>query len=123
MECREENKLLEMEKKGQDEDVTRRECYECGETTSCGLYNENKEWRCEDCCGEEEDEEDEVYREFRKEMAEDDYALINENDEKGVETEMKIKARHLRWILEEEDDVETSKIILKKIIEKYRNGS
>lgn len=38
----------------EDEDCTRKECYECGETKSCGLYNENHEWRCEDCCPTEE---------------------------------------------------------------------
>jgi len=30
-------------------DVTRRECCECGESKSCGNYNDNREWMCEDC--------------------------------------------------------------------------
>jgi hypothetical protein len=50
----------EEEEECREEDVTRRECYECRETKSCGLYNENHEWRCVDCCGEEEEEDYEV---------------------------------------------------------------
>jgi hypothetical protein len=33
----------------EEEDVTRRKCVECGDTKSCGLYDSDRKWRCEDC--------------------------------------------------------------------------
>jgi hypothetical protein len=51
--CGEED---EEEEEIAEEDCTRKKCFECGETKSCGLYNENHEWRCVDCNGEDDEE-------------------------------------------------------------------
>jgi hypothetical protein len=32
-----------------DEDVTQKKCYNCGERKSCGNYNACKEWYCDEC--------------------------------------------------------------------------
>jgi hypothetical protein len=104
------------------------ECDNCSREMSVeDLTDHRGEWlcsKCEDELGvndeefddEEDDDDDEVYRECRKQLAEEDCELINHNDEKGIETEMKIQNRHLRWLLHLDDDEETSKIVQQKVI-------
>jgi hypothetical protein len=78
-------------------------------------YDYQGVWWCKDCEG--DGDEEEVYREFRKDLAEEDCGLINANDEEGIETDPKITERHANWLLEKEDDDETRQIIEKMIRE------
>jgi hypothetical protein len=49
-EAEEEEEEEEEEDPEEEEDsVTRRKCVECGDTKSCGLYDSERRWRCEDC--------------------------------------------------------------------------
>jgi hypothetical protein len=41
----------EDEEEDEEEDSTRKTCSRCSEESSCGNYNDDKEWVCEDCDG------------------------------------------------------------------------
>jgi len=91
-------------------------CNECGTNgwgDERGEIDDDGDFTCEECI-EKAEEEEEVYREFRKELAEEDSALIDYNYEDGIETEMKIQNRHLRWLLKMKDEEETRLLVEKK---------
>jgi hypothetical protein len=91
-------------------------CRDCGDEECEDGWWKHGEFVCVDCWEEQDpDEEDEIYREVRKELAEEDYELINDNDEKGIETDPKIEVRHANWLLEKEDDDETRQIVEERI--------
>jgi transposase len=48
-----EGKEQEEVEEEDEEDYTQKTCAACGETVSCGNYNEDNEFICE-CCGEDE---------------------------------------------------------------------
>ena len=59
----------------------------------------------------------EYYREIRKELAEEDYLEIEENDD----YDPKIGLRHFNYLSEEEDDDETEKIVHQRMLDILEN--
>ena len=59
----------------------------------------------------EEEELDEIYREFRKELAEEDYGS----------DDPKAKQRHENWLEEVEDDEETAEMVWRKVYQNQPN--
>jgi hypothetical protein len=51
-----------------------KKCCECGERSSCGNYNDDKQWFCEDCY--EEDDEEKEWSETRKALEATGFTMV-----------------------------------------------
>ncbi len=62
----------------------------------------------------------EIYREVRKELAEDDTVYIEEHkDDLNNSTLLHRMDRHQNWLIHEDDDILTQRVVFKKMISRY----